>query len=105
MYTQILIHGVYMYSRSGRTNASLALPQETRNQLKNHQYTGIKQLIFNINTLHITLHRRCFIKQDIVSSKKELFEFTTLQVIKPKYVHLSTIFYIDLRNIYDTFSL
>lgn len=99
MYTQILIHCVYMYRDRVEQMQDL-LPQETRNQLKRH-----KAINFNINTLHITLHRRCFIKQDIVSSKKELFEFTTLQVIKTKYVHLSTIFYIDLRNIYDTFSL
>lgn len=106
MYTQILIHGVYMYSRSGRTNARLATSGDQKPIEKPPIYRH-KAINFNINTLHITLHRRCFIKQDtcIVSSKKELFEFTTLQVIKPKYVHLSNIFYIDLRNIYDTFSL
>lgn len=104
MYTQILIHSVYMYSRSGRTNARLATSGDQKPIEKPPIYRH-KAINFNINTLHITLHRRCFIKQDIVSSKKELFEFTTLRVIKPKYVHLSTIFYIDLRNIYDTFSL
>lgn len=41
MYTQILIHGTADWVEQMQD----LLPQETRNQLKNHQYTGIKQLI------------------------------------------------------------
>lgn len=68
MYTQILIHRVYMYSRSGRTNARLATSGDQKPIEKPPIYRH-KAINFNINTLHITLHRRCFIKQDIVSSK------------------------------------
>lgn len=71
MYTQILIHGVYMYSRSGRTNARLATSGDQKPIEKPPIYRH-KAINFNINTLHITLHRRCFIKQDIVSSKKRV---------------------------------
>lgn len=53
MYTQILIHGVYMYSRSGRTNARLATSGDQKPIEKPPIYRH-KAINFNINTLHIT---------------------------------------------------